>query len=249
MPLTPPTARRPLRILLTSLLAVAGLAAAGPITDGVAVKRLGGAYQGPGDTVPPGDDDHDIGRCDMPFGLVCQAVDSCPEMDWLPHAPRCTLPALQASDPDPVWARLYTLSIREVIEGLRSGATCQDEFGNITTCLQTPFPVSEIHVFQSGWINGYNAQAAIQDDVPATVCVGGEVLSIGWAFDELVRAESCDMTEVCITFSAECMTSALLDWAMSDISPGEWADSWLFAVDFVSCASCESDPVDPFPVE
>ena len=110
-------------------------------------------------------------------------------------------------------------------------------------------PWSEIHIFESGWINGYYNQAAIQNAVPATVCVGGEVVSIGWAFEELVKAESCEMTDVCITFNAECMIDALLDWAVSGIAPGEWADSWLFAVDFVSCAPCESDPFEPSPLD
>jgi hypothetical protein len=219
------------------------LASPGPLPP--TIVPSGGVYEGPGDIVPPVDDEHDIGRCDMPLGLVCTAQDSCDVMDWQPQPLRCTLPALTSSNPEPVWARLYTLSIREIVEGLQSGDMCLDEYGNITTCLEAPFPISEVHIFESGWINGYDSQAAIESAVPVTVCVGGEVLSVGWPFEELVKAEACEITTVCLSFSAECMREALLDWALSGLSPFEWSNKWLLAVDFVSCDPCETDPIEP----
>jgi hypothetical protein len=130
-------------------------------------------------------------------------------------------------------------TIGDVVAMLQEGANCTDWQGNVTICVEAPFETHEVHVFQSGWINGYLPTAAITDAVSTSVCIGGEIVMAGWSFEELAESRNCDFPTVCITFNVECMAEALRDWAATGLDFSQWAGKWLFYVDFVSCTPCD----------
>lgn len=198
----------------------------------------GGHYAGPGDTVPPCPGCNvPPEHCVMPLGYLCDSP-VCEDLMWTPDDPVCKYPQFGVNV-DPLWAQGYMLTIGDMIELLQSGAACADAYGNITTCITSPFPVEEVHVFESGWINGYDP-APISQSVTATVCFDGVTSFPGWPFDEVARNYSCQYTTVCVSFSAACMQQALLEWysAGADIIG---SDGWLFYIDFISCDPCEDD--------
>ncbi|MBT5584523.1 MAG: hypothetical protein HOJ54_11040 [Phycisphaerae bacterium] len=201
----------------------------------------GGTYGGPGDTVPPGPGNHHIGMCTMNFPPnVCDSGPACNlGWEWTPDEPRCEWPAFLPSTTEPLYAQGFKLTAGDVLEMLDQGTACVDAYGNITACIQAPFDVHEVHVFQSGWTNGYNQNAAINNAVSTTVCVDGDLLMSGWPFEEVAQARPCDYPIVCISFNAECIAQALQDWAASGTNLDEWSDAWLFYVDFVSCTPCD----------
>jgi hypothetical protein len=206
-------------------------------TDGQPIGG-GGHYEGPGDTVPPCDDcEVPPAQCVMPLGNVCFA-EECPELEWVPDAQICKYPVFGGQDL--VWAQGYMLTVGDVIEALQSGNACADEFGNITTCIDSPFPVDEAHVFESGMINGY-VPSPIDESVTATVCFDGEVSIVGWSFNQVSYNYDCEFATVCITFSADCIQGALMDWYANGTDMGSIWNQWLFYVDFISCEPCEDD--------
>ena len=197
----------------------------------------GGHYEGPGDIVPPCDGcPLPPVQCEMPLGNLC-AAPVCQELEWVPDVYQCKYPVFGIYQ-DPVWSQGFKLTIGEIVDALQSGAACSDGFGNITACVDSPFPVDEVHVFESEWINGY-APAPIEESVTATVCFGGTPTTVGWSFDQVSYNYDCEMATVCETFGAECMQSALMDWYASGADMSSYLDSWLFYVDFISCDPCE----------
>ncbi|MCP4759484.1 MAG: hypothetical protein GY894_11650 [Planctomycetes bacterium] len=218
---------------------------AAPIPGGGQIDPVpwgnGGTYGGPGDIVPPGAGEHTIGMCTMELPPTGCATD--PQCDlgweWTLDDERCVWPRFGPGSGLPHVAQGYMFTIADVVAMLQPGSGCIDWQGNITICVDAPFDVHEVHVFQSGWINGYVPTAAIENAVSTKVCIGGETVMAGWSFEELAEAQNCDFPTVCITFSAECMMAALRDWAASGLDPSQWAGSWLFYVDFVSCTPCD----------
>ena len=197
----------------------------------------GGHYEGPGDTVPPCPGcPIPPSHCVMPLGFVCGGPE-CTELEWVPDDRVCKFPRF-GFNTDPVWSRGYRLTMGDVIEMLQNGSACADAYGNITTCIDSPFPVDEVHVFESGWINGYQP-APISQSVTATVCWDGMPSVVGWPFNEVAKDYNCEYTTVCISFSAACMQQALMAWYASGADLGSNWDSWLFYVDFLSCDPCE----------
>jgi|TARA_B100000959_G_scaffold133634_1_gene140083 hypothetical protein len=197
----------------------------------------GGHYEGPGDTVPPCDGcPVPPVQCEMPLGNLCDAP-VCEELDWVADEYLCKFPVFGIYQ-EPVWTQGFMLTMGDIIEALQSGAACADEYGNITACIDSPFPVDEVHVFESGWINGY-AGAPIGESVSATVCFDGTPTIVGWSFDQVSYNYDCELATVCLTFSAECMQSALMDWYASGVDMSSYSNSWLFYVDFISCDPCE----------
>ncbi|MDP7008699.1 MAG: hypothetical protein QGI78_03915 [Phycisphaerales bacterium] len=204
----------------------------------------GGHYEGPGDTVPPCDGcsvppEH----CVMPLGFLCGGPE-CSELEWVPDDPVCKYPEYGFGS-DPVWSQGYMLTIGDMVELLQTGAACADAYGNITACIDSPFLVDEVHVFESGWINGYQ-EAPISQSVTSTVCFNGSTSFPGWPFEETTRNYNCEYVTVCVSFSAACMQQALIEWYASgaDIIG---SNSWLFYVDFLSCEPCEDDWEFPEP--
>jgi hypothetical protein len=233
-----------LTIAFTLCAATTSLIAGPPATS----HGWGGPYQGPGDIVPPIDDEHDIGTCDMSVAGPCGAF-ACTVVQWHPQRKRCTLPALASSSGEPVWAKAYTLTIADMLPLLGANAPCTSTMGNITFEITSPFPVQEVHIFESAWINGHDNSAAIDDAVPASVCVNNSVLVTAWPFSELVTAVPCDSATVRVTVSAQCLRNALIDWLASGLNPQAWMDKWLFTVDFVSCDPCDTEVIGPQPLD
>ena len=201
----------------------------------------GGTYEGPGDTVPPGTGGHQIGMCTMNLPpVVCDAWPQCSEgWEWAPDTPRCVWPQFGPAVGAPVLTQGYGLTINTVIGMLENGAECIDQYGNITACVEAPFEVHELHIFQSGWINGYVPDAAIKQAVSPAVCIDHNIQMAGWSFQEIAQSRPCDYPMVCITFNAQCMMQALRDWQSAGIDLSQWGGSWLFYVDFVSCMPCD----------
>jgi len=199
----------------------------------------GGTYEGPGDTVPPGNGNNNIGMCTMLLPpVVCDATPQCDEgWQWAPEDPRCTWPALPPGTQWPLLAQGFQFTIGDAMDML--GPDCVDWQGNITICLNSPFEVREVHVFQSDWINGHDRTAPIDAAVSTAVCIGDDIVNVGWSFDEIVRGENCEFVQVCITFNAECLRDALLDWQKAGVDLNAWSGKWLFYVDFVSCLECD----------
>lgn len=222
-------------VVLTAL-PVPGGGGVGPIIVGG-----GGTYEGPGDTVPPGSGSGDIGMCTMNLPpAVCDVDPACDlGWDWTPDESRCVWPKFGPPTNDPLYAQGFMLTIGDVMEMFDQGAACIDAYGNITACIAAPFDVHEVHVFQSGWINGYNHNAPIDEAVSTTVCVDDDLLMSGWSFEELAQARPCDYPTVCVTFNAQCLFAAMQDWAQSGVDLNAWSNAWLFYVDFVSCMPCE----------
>ncbi len=201
----------------------------------------GGTYGGPGDTVPPGSGGHQIGLCTMELPpVVCGGSPSCGlGWEWIPEPVRCVWPRFGPGVGYPLYAEGFKMTIGTMMDLLESGDDCRDALGNITICVDAPFPTHEVHVFESGWINGYDRDAAINDAVSTAVCIDNDIVMAGWAFEEIARASGCTYPTVCITFNAACMEAALQDWAKAGIDLNAWSDAWLFYVDFVSCDPCE----------
>jgi hypothetical protein len=222
--------------VVTAALPIPGGGSVGPIGFGG-----GGTYEGPGDTVPPGPGNGNIGICTMNLPpVVCSGTPSCDSgWDWTPDDPRCVWPKFGPFSEDPLYAQGFMLTIGDVLQLFQQGNACIDSYGNITACIMAPIDVHEVHVFQSGWINGYIANVPIADAVGATVCVDGTLLMSGWSFQEVAQARPCDYPTVCVSFNAECLFEALRDWSESGVDLNQWSNSWLFYVDFVSCMPCE----------
>ncbi len=201
----------------------------------------GGTYGGPGDTVPPGPGEHHIGMCTMSLPpAVCDASPACSlGWEWEPDQPRCVWPQFGPATGYQHYAQGFRMTISTMVDLLENAGSCVDQQGNITICIDAPFPTHEVHVFESGWINGYERTAAIEDAVSTAVCIDGEIVMAGWAFDEIARAAGCTYPQVCITFNAECMWAALQDWAEAGINLDAWGDAWRFYVDFVRCDPCD----------
>ena len=232
-----------LAIAMTFCTATASLA--GPTQS---IRGWGGPYQGPGDIVPPIDGEHDIGTCEMTVANPCGTF-ACSSVQWHPKRKRCTLPSLALSSSEPVWAKAFNITIADMLPLIGENGPCTNASGNITFQVTSPFRVQEVHIFESGWINGHVSNAAISEAVPASVCVNDSVLVTAWPFAELVTAEDCDFATVCITVNAACLRQALIDWLASGLNPQDWLDKWLFTVDFVSCDPCETDLIGPQPLD
>ncbi|MBC8201146.1 MAG: hypothetical protein H8E86_03790 [Planctomycetes bacterium] len=203
----------------------------------------GGHYDGPGDIVPPCPGcPLPPSQCIMPLGDVCFA-NECLEVEWVPDYEVCKYPMFSSGGP--VWTQGYMLTVGNIIEALQSGDACADEFGNITMCIESPFAVDEVHVFESGMINGYDP-APIDESVTATVCFDGEASIVGWAFNQVSYNYDCEFATVCVTFNADCMQGALMDWYAYGINMDSIWNQWLFYVDFVSCEPCEDTGVGVF---
>ncbi|HCA38836.1 MAG TPA: hypothetical protein DEO92_04050 [Phycisphaerales bacterium] len=201
----------------------------------------GGTYEGPGDTVPPGSGNGNIGMCTMNLPpVVCDTDPACDlGWYWTPDDPRCVWPKFGPPTTDQLYAQGFMLTIGDVMEMFQQGNACIDVYGNITACIAAPFDVHEVHVFQSGWINGYNNNAPIAEAVSTTVCVDGDLLMSGWSFEEIAQARPCDSPAVCVSFNAQCLFAAMQDWSQSGVDLSQWSNAWLFYVDFVSCMPCE----------
>jgi hypothetical protein len=206
------------------------------------IKPGGGHYEGPGDTVPPCDGcSTPPSQCSMPLGYVCGGPE-CDDLSWQPDYLVCKYPQFGNSS-TPVWTQGYALTLGNVIETLQNSTACFDPYGNITTRIDAPFPVDEVHVFESGWINGY-IPAPIDQSVSATVCFDGTPTIVGWSFNQVAFDYDCAPATVSITFNASCMQQALMDWYANGTDMGANWDKWLFYVDFVSCDPCEDDGSD-----
>ena len=198
-----------------------------------------GVYIGPGDTVPPCDGcTIPEEQCDMPMGTVCYGP-ACPYLDWTENEMVCKYTQYGYSQ-TPMWTQGYYLTIGEIVEGLQNGSSCIDQYGNITTRITSPFPVDEVHVFESGIINGYNP-SPIEESVSATVCFDGAPAVAGWAFDEIAYDYDCELATVTISFNAACIQEALVAWHAYGTDMNMYQNVWLFYVDFVSCDPCEFD--------
>jgi len=180
----------------------------------------------------------------MPLGNLCSAL-ICPELEWIPDDLICKYPVFGGNVP--VWSQGFMLTLGDVVEALQSGNACADEYGNITTCIDSPFTVDEVHVFESGMINGYSP-APISESVSATVCFNGNPTVVGWSFNQVSYNYDCEPATVCISFSAECIQAALLDWYNSGTNMADYWGKWLFYVDFISCDPCEEGgyEIDPW---
>jgi hypothetical protein len=202
----------------------------------------GGHYEGPGDTVPPCDTcTPPPSQCTMSLGYVCGGPE-CNNLDWVADQLVCKYPQFGNTGLR-VWSQGCMLTLGDIIDALQNGTACIDEYGNVTTRVDSPFPVDEVHVFESGWINGYEP-APISQSVSATVCFDGTPTIVGWAFNQVAFDYDCELATVSITFSAACMQQALLGWYWNGTDLGSNSDSWLFYVDFISCDPCEDEDDD-----
>ncbi len=199
----------------------------------------GGHYEGPGDTVPPCDGcTPPPSQCTMSLGYVCNG-NECLDLEWGADDYVCKYPQFGFSS-TPVVTQGYYLTLGEIIDSMQNGAACIDEYGNVTTRIGSPFPVDEVHVFESGMINGYSP-APIAQSVSATVCFDATPTIIGWSFNQVSYDYDCEFATVTISFNAACLQQALIGWYSSGTNMNDYWNDWLFYVDFVGCDSCEDD--------
>lgn len=197
----------------------------------------GGQYEGPGDTVPPcGDCAQTSTHCGGEVGYLCDAP-VCNDLEWTPDVPGCKYPQFGYNG-NRDWSQGYMLTIGDMVDAIQNGTDCFDDLGFITMRISSPFPVGEVHVFESGWINGFE-YTPIDHAVNATVCFDGNPTVSDWAFDEVAYDYDCEYATVTVSFHVNCIHTALLLWYLSDTNMDNHQDDWLFYVDFVSCDPCD----------